>query len=594
MTDRPDDAPNGTGQSDPAGHPPGDDRVIPWGRPDHVMVAVLLGVGLVVLLPNLGDRCLWQDEAECALVARGILRTGLPSAWDGRLMATGVYGVELTDSFLWAWTPWGMHYLAAIGMAVFGETSLGARMPFALLGCASIGLTYVVARRLVQDRWASCLATVLLITSVQYLLLMRQCRYYAILPVAALLTILGYTDLSRRRGVALLAAGMILLFHANYVTAACVGSGLALHALLWRRDRATWVRLVIAGLITSALTLPWFFGMGLHHVLRASGTVGYAREPTGRAAFKLLFVMNQFVCPFVVVVGLIAVAAMRRLRVGGAYGLVACLAVPVMIFVPVFLWAGPRYLVHMLPLGAIVTGAALREVYLRHDVLGNIGAIAAGVTNLLPALVCAVLPASVGAGRLDGDFMTGFDALHQGMLKSEWAGYVNELRQPFVGPNEAITRFVNHNTEPNDIVYATYGQLPIMFHTNRRCAGQLKPASRDRPGWDRLPDYLWELDAASWLVVRPAWRPRTGYDPLVRRWRARARQTGARLVVEKLPVVDIGWGNRPALRYHYFGSMGPGRTKNIVMIGLQPRNRDRTPDAGAPQPPRPADGGRGR
>jgi len=542
----------------------------PWNRADQLLLAGLLVVAGVVLMPKLGDRCLWQDEAECALVARGVLRTGLPMAWDGRLLATQAYGAELTDSLLWAWTPWAMHYLAAAGMAVFGQTSFGARVPFALLGCVSIGLTYVVARRLIRDRWAACLSAVLLITSVQYLLLMRQCRYYAIVPVAALLAIWGYADLSRRRGIVALVAGMVLLFHANYVTCACVGLGLVGHAVLWGRNRRTWIRLGVAVAATGALTLPWFFAMGIHHVLAASRDVGYQRESIGHGLFKMLFVMNQFVCPWVVAVGLIVIAVRGRVRVGGAYGLVACMAVPVMVLVPVFLWAGPRYLVHMLPLGSIVVAAALREVYLRNDAAGNFGAIVAGVTNLLPAVSCALFPGSVGAGRLDGDHVTGLAAIWQGTLKSEWAGYVNELRQPFVGPNEAITRCLNEHGEPNDVVHAVYGTLPIMFHTNRRCAGVLKVSSRDRPGWDQLPDYLFDPNAADWLIIRPAWQPLEGYDAMVRRWRERARRTGRRPVAHNLQVGDIGWGNRPLLRYHYFQSPGPSRTRNITAIHMQP------------------------
>ncbi|MBN1342982.1 MAG: glycosyltransferase family 39 protein [Phycisphaerae bacterium] len=537
-----------------------------FDRADRMMMAGLMILGAVLLLPNLGDRCLWQDEAECALVAKGVLRTGLPIAWDGRCFVTGAYGVELNDSFLWAWTPWAMHYLAALGMLILGPTSLGARLPFALLGCVSIGLTYLVARRLLRDRWASCLSAVLLLTSVQYMLLMRQCRYYAILPVAALLAIWGYADLPRRRGTIVLILGMVLLFHANYVTFACVAVGMAAHAAIWRRRRDTWLRLILAALVTAALTLPWFFGMGLHHALGTSQTVGYQHQTAGHSFLKLLFVMNQFVCPAVVALALAAAAILGRLRVRGAYALVLCMAVPVMILIPVFLWAGPRYLVHMLPLGSIVVAAALREIYLRNDVAGNIGAVVAGVTNLLPAVACALFPAAVGANQLDGDYATGPATLRQAMLKSEWAGYVNELRQPFYGPNEAITRALSDSADPNAVVYAPYGQLPIMFHTGRPCAGMLKPDSRRRPGWDRLPDYLFDPDLADWYVIRPAWKPKEGYQALIHRWQQRAQRSGRRLTVHPLQVTDIGWGNRPLLRYHYFESPGPSGTRDVSLI----------------------------
>jgi len=541
----------------------------------------LVLAGCVVLLPNLGDRSLWQDEAECALVARGILRTGVPMAWDGRLLATAMEGAELADSLLWAWTPWAMHYVAAAGMAIFGQSSLGARLLFALLGCASIGLTYTVARRLIRDRWASCLAGVLLLTSVQYLLLMRQCRYYAIVSVAALVAVWGYTELSRRRGLVMLVVGMALLFHANYATCACVAFGLGGHAALWGRDRQTWRRLGVAAAIAAILTLPWFFGAGIYHVVSAGKDVS-DRPPAGQAAIKLLFILNQLVCPFVVVLGLVIARAKGRLRIGGAYGLVGCMAVPAMILLPAFLWANPRYVVHMFPLGAIVVAAAVRELHHRSRAVGYVVAIVASVTHLLPAVPCALLPANVGQNRLDGEFVTGGDAILQAKLKTEWAGYVHELQEPFVGPNKAIVDFLNEHSAPNDIVYASYGQFPIMFHTNRRCAGLLKASDRLERGWDRLPDYLFDPDVADWLVFRPGWHPPGGYQAMGRRWHIRAQRTGRQLAFHGLSVAEIRWGNRPLLQYHYFRPPKPSGVRDVGLIGFQRPQGPDTPQKPAP------------
>src|SRR5512140_608536 len=150
-------------------------------RRDRLAMLLLLVLACVLIFPNLGDRCLWQDEAETALVARNVLRTGLPLGWDGRLFVTQLGGRELTDGFLWSWTPWLMHYVAAFGMALGGPTSFGARWPFALLGCLSFPIFYRLVRRISGDRFLAIAASLLLLTSVQYLLLMRQCRYYALL-----------------------------------------------------------------------------------------------------------------------------------------------------------------------------------------------------------------------------------------------------------------------------------------------------------------------------------------------------------------------------------------------------------------------------
>jgi hypothetical protein len=546
-----------------------------WDRWDRLLaVGFTLAAGGLVL-PNLGDRCLWQDEAECALVARGILRTGLPRAWDGRLLVTNLNGLDATDTMVWSWHPWAMHYLAAAGMWILGQNALGARLPFALLGCLSIGLTFAVARRVLRDRPSAILATLVLLSSVQYLLFMRQCRYYAILPLAVLLAVWGYVGLPRRRGAFLLIGGMVLLFHASYVSFACVAPGLAAHALWRRRDRQTWLRLTAAAAATAALTLPWILAMGLGHFVRALGAASgvFGREPFDDSFFELLSAMNELICPWVLALGLVAAAVVWKLRVRGLYALVACMAMPPLLILPGLLWPNPRYLVYMFPLGAIVIGACIREVHLRNRLAGGLLAIILIGTHLVAALPSVVFPGTAELRHLGRNAVAGWQALRRAALKSEWAGYLRELREPFTGPNEAITRFLNARSRPDDIVYANFEPFTIMFHTNRRCAGLLKGPKRDRPGWERLPDYLFNPEAANWLVIRPCWPDPGPPEATTRSMESTARLKESRWVCHTLDVREIRWGNRPLLRYHYFQSPGPSRVGNIRICGLEPAGR---------------------
>jgi len=144
----------------------------------------------------------------------------MPLAWDGRLLVTSFNGEDLSDSFLWAWTPWLQHYVAAFGMAVGGDTSFGARWPFALLGCLSFPFFFLLVRGMTKSRFIAVAAAVMLLTSVQYLLLMRQCRYYALLPVLFFLCVYGYRLLPARSGCALFSTGLVLFFYSNYVSCA--------------------------------------------------------------------------------------------------------------------------------------------------------------------------------------------------------------------------------------------------------------------------------------------------------------------------------------------------------------------------------------
>ena len=50
---------------------------------DPILLAITI-LAALLLLGRLGDRVLWQDEAETGLLAKSILRSGLPIASDGK------------------------------------------------------------------------------------------------------------------------------------------------------------------------------------------------------------------------------------------------------------------------------------------------------------------------------------------------------------------------------------------------------------------------------------------------------------------------------------------------------------------------------
>src|SRR6516162_1027891 len=116
-------------------------------RSDGVLWAIL-GLAAILLFWGLGDRSLWQDEAETALLGKNILRFGRPIASDGVNVISQEASKEFGPDCLWHWSPWIQLYIAAGSFAVLGPTTLAARLPFALLAFLAIPLTYRLARRL--------------------------------------------------------------------------------------------------------------------------------------------------------------------------------------------------------------------------------------------------------------------------------------------------------------------------------------------------------------------------------------------------------------------------------------------------------------
>src|SRR5262249_2354985 len=136
---------------------------------DPCLYAVL-ALGAVLIFWNLGERYLWQDEAETALLAKSILLTGLPTACDGKNVISQELSREFGPDYLWRWSPWLQFYLAAGSFALFGPNTLSARLPFAVLGLLAIPLTYWLARRFLGCVNIARLSSLILATSVPFLL----------------------------------------------------------------------------------------------------------------------------------------------------------------------------------------------------------------------------------------------------------------------------------------------------------------------------------------------------------------------------------------------------------------------------------------
>ena len=116
--------------------------------PAFKWLAALLALAAALLLVRLGDGRLWQDEAQTALVARTVLHGGLPRGFDGLNYFSQELGAEYGPGFLWRWHTWLPFYLLAAFFKVLGESTLAARLPFALAGLATVAATWQLGRRL--------------------------------------------------------------------------------------------------------------------------------------------------------------------------------------------------------------------------------------------------------------------------------------------------------------------------------------------------------------------------------------------------------------------------------------------------------------
>jgi hypothetical protein len=209
---------------------------------------------------QLNNRFLWGDEAETALLAKNILRFGIPKTVDGVNQITVLGNLrDENAAHVWTWAPWLPEYFVAGVYRLFGENTLTSRVGFAAIGWLSVILLGHVSYQIYRDHRIALSTTFLLATSEVFLLHSRQCRYYSVTVFAEILLVYGAFALlsNRRRAIWLLAFGLILQFYTNFIVAAA--NLPLLIALSWfsRRQRQVLIKLAVAVGLFLLAALPW-------------------------------------------------------------------------------------------------------------------------------------------------------------------------------------------------------------------------------------------------------------------------------------------------------------------------------------------------
>lgn len=427
------------------------------------LITVLAGV---LLLANLDDQLLWQDEAQTALIAKTVLTRGLPYGYDGKNFFSQELGLEYSkeSGYLYRWHTWFPFYLVAGFFGALGASTWTARLPFALLGLAAIPLGYLFARSLWGSRRAALLAVLLLATSVPFLLLSRQCRYYSPCAFFSLLGLLAYLHLLQRRRWAgvLFVVAAILLFQCQVPYWGMLLATVVIHAAMFHRDRL--ISVALWSFVTFVLNLPWLIwllsppavGRYPHAVYSVAGSFHSAAQYL-IASFHYLFspvlLFLLAITSFVAARRQGGLPKMDRTTTEGTILLTIFVAINIVglsILSPYYFF---RYLAPTIPVLCILAGRILDASMRLHPTLGIAG-------------LAAIL------------------------WFSPIGNYLDEITHHYRGPTEGIVAYLNAHGSPEDVVAITYGDLPLKFYTPMRVVGGLT-------GEDLSPALK-----AKWVIIR--------------------------------------------------------------------------------------------
>jgi len=432
---------------------------------------VILAVSAVFLFGHLGVYSLWDDEAETALGARGILQTGDTTALLGHNLHARRAGITLRDLHD-RLTPPLASYLTAASFYFGKQDAWFARLPFALCGLASVALMLLFLWKAhLPPRYLGVFGVALL-CQVPFFLYCRQDRYYGCALFLAIA--IAYVYLQHwarplgRQGLGLL---MALLFLAHPLICVQVAAILATDWLLFgRREQPfKWRWFFDCGLPIGLIVIPSLFVWN-PFLTKSSGYLG---EVTLGDRWTLLlwnirdlFTAEFMPCVLVFAAILAYLTSKNRwlLRIGCALGILV-LVTSVLSYqrVQVTNVADVRYVIVAIPLGLALSTLSF-GILLAHRIWGWF-------------LMVLLLGTNLGSGK----FLT------EGRISSVPIAWWNELLHPIEEPYRPVADWIRKNVPPRATIWVEpdYMMYPLMFHAPEPVyAWQLENSSD--PQWAQL------------------------------------------------------------------------------------------------------------
>ncbi len=186
---------------------------------EYIFLTVAFCAGLFLFFCNLGSQYLWQDESQTALISKTILERGIPYGTDGRNFFSQEFKAEYGENYIWKWHTWLPFYVVAGIFKLFGAGTFTARLGFAVFGMATVFLTYAFCKALWKDTQVAATTVVMLLISVPFLVMSRQCRYYSMGAFFSLLSLYSYIGILDKKKLAyvIFILSSAFLFHTHYI-----------------------------------------------------------------------------------------------------------------------------------------------------------------------------------------------------------------------------------------------------------------------------------------------------------------------------------------------------------------------------------------
>ena len=543
----------------------------------HWSLLLVAAIGLVLIFTNLGANYLWADEGDTAVLASNILKFGVPKAWDGTTFTDSDYGARENQQLVMVTTPWVQYYTAAASLLIFGKNTFAARLMFAIAGWLTILLVWRLVRE-ISDDWRPAFSAALLIAcSVQFLLYARQARYYALSMFFACWLIWIFFRMKSPRQAVLFAIVAILLFHSHPIAGAILAA-LGLMTLIFPPffDRRRWFWFSAGPVLL--FTLPWV-------VFARTGFLSMTSLPTGTGEFLVRVI--QYLIEVASVTSLIGIAVLFSVIYGrnklkerrqsekadrltntfptllntNERGLILIIFL-ILLFYALEM-AATQELESMRIIGLRYTSAIIPLLAIAAAIL--IFKISAGRKAVWLSLTILFVLTRIGqigpwlCWNPSGVFQVGKYSVATHVSASPINRFVDiglirficTLSRQHPGTMGRSVEVIRQNAQPGDIVITNYESEPLYFYTGLPQGLKIVPQSPIYQAARKLglPDYVFGLQHARWIIWRFAW---DGYFGLT--WAQVQKDLLARgaRITEMTRVKETFWENRENVHYAHF------------------------------------------
>jgi hypothetical protein len=520
----------------------------------RTMVFVLLTISALFVFWHLGTNCLWEDEAQTALVARNILITGLPAASDGKNLVSIFADHRDVRDGIFIWQGWLPSYLAAGSMAIWGQNAFGARFPFAVAFVVLLGFYYIFLGKHGDRNRHRWLTIALTLTCVPLLLHTRQCRYYVLVPLFNLLIADAYLSLlkdPKLKYQLMLIVWTTLLLNSFFPGAILLFVALAIDLIRRRPAGEVLKCLGIAALIILIVNLPmaWFCRIWDRQFVRES--VSDDPIASGMYLVRYLLTLNDYFFPLSLVVAACALKWKTIVRKDTFRNdltflfLMICLT-QLIGFAVVSDLPFTRYLIGIVPFVTFFAATCIETLAFNRSWLVWPLALMVVATNLFQLLPLPLLrytelqtaqwttagvdPRFIDSKRIRYSFARG----ETKALINIGAGfpiidYLRSIVHPPRGSDDVIIDYLRTNAAPGDRVKPSYGALPLMFHTDLAVTNSIEIGP---PG-------------PEWMILR-RYRPMRTDEEFMRE---SSKHSYSKITI---PFPDLQWNNQPDPLYHYY------------------------------------------